>query len=214
MPSPSPHLRIIIADTPACCQDYRKWLPSLGHEVIAEVHTGRELIEQCLALNPDLVLTEIDLPGFDGIVASVEINRHPGRQFPVVLVSSRQDAEILERVGVDHIMGFLAKPVKPVDLVAAVHLASIRFACFMETLRNAADLAQALADRKIIERAKGIVMKRGQTSEEEAFRRMQRMASEKHQKLVEVAKTILIAEETFQGKPEQSPGGKSGVDPP
>src|SRR5690348_11764745 len=108
---PDRPLRVLVADVPSVCQKYQEWLPTLGHQVVGVAHTGGELIGQCLAERPDLVITEIDLPGMDGIVASIEINRDKNRQFPVILVTVRRDAEVLERFGVDHIMAYLSKPV-------------------------------------------------------------------------------------------------------
>ena len=100
-------------------------------------------------------------------------------------------------------MGYLVKPIKQTDLDPAIALAMRRFEQFQALRREAADLRQALEDRKVIERAKGILMRRSHLDEQESFRRMQKLASEKSRKLVDIAQMILIAEEAAQmpGKP-------------
>src|SRR5205823_1217320 len=94
----------------------------------------------------------------DGIQAAAEANRD--RRVPVILITAHHDAEVLARAGSDYIMAYLAKPVKPVDLGATVRLAMLRFEHFQTLAKEAADLRQALEDRKLIERAKGAVMRR------------------------------------------------------
>jgi response regulator NasT len=92
----------------------------------------------------------------------------------------------------------LIKPIKPADLETAIYLAVLRFEHFQKLSKEAASLRQALEDRKVIERAKGIIMKRGRIDEPDAFRRLQRLASDKNLKLVELANMIVIADEAFQ----------------
>lgn len=193
-------LRIVVADDEADMRDYfRKSLPRLGHQVVGVAQNGRELIEQCRVLAPDLVITDIRMPDLDGIDAAVEIYRE--RPVPVILVSAFHEPELIARAEADHILGYLVKPIKQADLGPAIALAVRRFEQF-ETLRHeAADLRQALEDRKVIERAKGVLMKRAGLDEPEAFRRLQRLASDKGRKLVDIAHMILMAEEAIQAPP-------------
>ena len=90
------------------------------------------------------------------------------------------------------------KPIKQADLEPAISIAVRRFRQFQAVHEEAASLRQALEDRKIIERAKGILMKRAELDESEAFRRLQRLASEKNIKLIEIATSIVTAEEAFR----------------
>jgi AmiR/NasT family two-component response regulator len=190
-------LRIIVADDePDMRLFLREVLPHLGHQVVAEAATGRELLERCRSLHPDLVITDIKMPDMDGLSAAAEVNRTGS--VPVILITAHHEAEILDRVGADYIMAYLAKPVKPIELEAAVRLAMVRFAHAQAIAREAADLRQALEDRKLIERAKGAVMRRLRLEEDEAFRCMRKLASDHNQKLAQLANQIVAAEETFR----------------
>ncbi len=190
-------LRIAVADDEPDMRDYfRKILPRLGHQVVAVAENGRELVELCRTTMPDLIITDIKMPEMDGIDAAVAIYRE--RAVPVVLVSAYHEPELIERAGADHIMGYLVKPIKQADLEPVIALTMRCFEQFQELRREAADLRQALADRKVIERAKGVLMKRGNLDEPEAFRRLQKLASRKSRKLVEIAEIILISEEALQ----------------
>lgn len=95
-------------------------------------------------------------------------------------------------------MAYLVKPVKPADLLSAISLAVLRSEHFQQLSQEAATLRQALEDRKVIERAKGIVMKRLHVEEPEAFRRLRKWAANENRKLIEVAHLVLAADETFQ----------------
>jgi AmiR/NasT family two-component response regulator len=190
-------LRVVVADDEPDMRDYfQKALPRLGHQVIGAAQNGRELVELCRALRPDLVVTDIKMPELDGIDAAARIYQE--RPVPVILVSAYHDAGLIARAEADHILGYLVKPIKQADLGPVIALAMRRFEQFEALRREAADLRQALEDRKVIERAKGILMKRAGLDEQEGFRRLQKMASEKSRKLIEIAHMILIADEVLQ----------------
>jgi AmiR/NasT family two-component response regulator len=190
-------LRIAVADDEPDMREYfQKLLPRLGHKVIGAVCNGRELVELCRTSKPDLVITDIKMPDMDGIDAAAQIYRD--RPVPVILVSAFHDPELIERAESDHVLGYLVKPIKPSDLEPTMALAMRRFEQFQALRQEAADLRQALEDRKIIERAKGILMKRARLDEQEAFRRLQRLASEKSRKLVDIANMVVVAEEACE----------------
>jgi response regulator NasT len=190
-------LRIAVADDERDMREYlQELLPRLGHEVVAVAENGRQLAQQCLTAKPDLIITDIKMPDMDGIEMSTAINRE--RQTPVILVSAHHDAELLVRAGADHIMAYLIKPVKEADLKTAIAMAMTRFQHFMAAFKEAADLRQAMEDRKLIERAKGAIMRRMRLDEEESFRRLRKLAADSNRKLVEVARSIVAAEEVFQ----------------
>jgi response regulator NasT len=190
-------LKIAVADDELDMRDYfQQILPLLGHTVVGAAQTGRELIELCAKTNPDLVITDIKMPDMDGIDASVQIYRKAA--IPVILVSAYHDPELIRRAEADHIMAYLVKPIKQADLEPAIGIATRRFEQFQELRKETSDLKQALEDRKIIEKAKGILMKKAGLDENDAFRRLQKLASEKNRKLIEIAQIILTAEEALE----------------
>jgi response regulator NasT len=189
-------LRIVVADDEPDMRDYfLKILPHLGHTVVAAATNGQELVELVKTHRPDLVITDIKMPDMDGIDAAARIYKEYA--VPVILVSAYHDPELIARAEADHIMGYLVKPIKQVDLQPVIALTQRRFEQFQALRQEAADLRQALEDRKIIERAKGLLMKRAKLDENDAFRRLQRLASDKNLKLAQVARILLTAEEVY-----------------
>jgi response regulator NasT len=190
-------LRIAVADDEPDMRDYfARILPRLGHQVVANAANGEELLAQARATRPDLVITDIKMPDLDGIEAAIRLYQE--RPVPVILVSAYNDPELIRRAEADHIMGYLVKPIKQGDLGPGIALAMRRFEQFEQLRKEAADLRQALEDRKVIERAKGILMQRASLDEPAAFRRLQKNASERNLKLVEIARMIVTAEEAVQ----------------
>lgn len=192
-------LRIAVADDEPDMRDYfRKILPRLGHQVVAAAATGRELVEQCRETQPDLVITDIKMPDMDGIDAATALYQE--RPVPVILVSAYHDPDLITRAEADHILGYLVKPIKQSDLGPSISLAMRRFEQFEALRRETADLRQALEDRKVIERAKGLLMKKAGLDEPEAFRRLQKLAMDNNAKMVEVARMVLTADQALQPK--------------
>ena len=190
-------LRIVLAEDETESREFfQNVLTRLGHRVVGAVGSGKELLEASSREQPDLVITDIKMPDMDGIEAVKDLNG--AKPVPVILVSAHHDAELIVRSGTDHIMAYLIKPVKDADLETAIYLAVLRFDHFQKVSREAATARQALEDRKVIERAKGVIMKRARLDEADAFRRLQKLASDKNKKLVEIAHSIVTAEEAFQ----------------
>jgi AmiR/NasT family two-component response regulator len=186
----TPALRIVVADDERDMRDYfHKILPRLGHTVVAAAETGEQLVDFCRFYRPDLVITDIKMPDMDGIDAATKL--YVERPIPVILVSAYSDAKLIERAEADHIMAYLVKPIKQSDLEPAIGLAMRRFEQFEALRREACDARQALEDRKIIERAKGILMKELSLGEAEAFRRLQRGAMNRQTTMVELARWVL-----------------------
>ncbi len=193
-------LRIAVADDEPDMQEYfEKILPRLGHEVVSVAETGRQLVEHCAALNPDLVISDIKMPDMDGIEAATAI--YQNQAIPVILVSAHYSRELIERAESNHVMAYLVKPIKQADLEPAIALARKRFEQFLALRQETVDLKQALEDRKLVERAKGILMQRAGLDEQAAFTRLQRLASDKNLRMAEIARTILLADEAFVAAP-------------
>jgi response regulator NasT len=200
-------LRIAVADDE---RDMRQFfdevLSHLGHKVVVNVETGRQLIERCHTTPTDLIITDIRMPDMDGLEAAAVVNRE--RPVPVIAVSAHSEKELLERASTGPVMTYLIKPVKPTDLQAAIMMAVARFDQYRRVSQEASSLRQALEDRKVIERAKEIVARRLRLEEAMAFRRLQKLASVRNHKLAEVAQRILEADRVFQ-ELESVPGPRS-----
>lgn len=197
MNAPATGLRIAVADDESDMrQFFQELLPHMGHQVVVIAETGRQLVEQCRAIHPDVVLTDIKMSDMDGIDAAAAVNRE--REVPVVLVSGHQEPELLARSGAEYIMAYLVKPVKPADLQAAITLAVTRFEQFQKVRTEAAGLRQALEDRKLIEQAKGIVMRRLNCDEPTAYYRMRKLSSQHNCKLADLARHLMEADKIFQ----------------
>jgi response regulator NasT len=195
-------LRIAVADDELTMREYLEdVLTRLNHTVVGLASNGLELIELARTQSPDLIITDIRMAEMDGIEAAVEICRE--RAVPVILVSAYHDPELIERAGASHVMAYLVKPIRSENLSPAIAIAMCRFSQFQALVTEAADLRQALEDRKVIERAKGVLMKQTGLDEDGAFRRLQKLASEKNLKLVAIARMLLTAEEAFKPSRER-----------
>jgi response regulator NasT len=190
-------LRIAVADDEPRMRDYyQDILPRMGHSVVCVADSGRALTQQCASQHPDLVITDIKMPDMDGIDAARDICRE--EPLPVILVSAYHEPELFRRASEEHILAYLVKPIKQADLEAAIAIATQRFEQFRDLQRESGELRQALEDRKIIERAKGILMKRANLDEEQAFRRLRKLARDQNQKLIDVAQMIIKTDQAFQ----------------
>ena len=188
--------RIVVADDePEMREFFEKVLPRFGHQVVAVAENGRQLVEHCRQLKPDLVITDIKMPGLDGIEASSQVCRE--RAVPVILVSAYHDPELIARAEADHVVAYLVKPIGLADLQPAISIAVRRFAELQALQQECTDLRQAPADRKVIEQAKGLLMKLAGVDEKDAFGRLQQLAADKNQKLIEAAQSILAVEKAL-----------------
>lgn len=189
-------LQIVVADDESEMREYlQETLCFLGHHVLGTATTGREFVDLCRRSHPDLVITDIKMPDLDGMDAAIEITAH--RPVPVILVSAYHDPKLIERALSDHVLAYLVKPIKQADLETSIALAMQRFKESRALRQQADDLRQALGDRKLVERAKGILMKRGELDEPTAFRRLQKLASDRNTKLAEIARMVVTAEEAL-----------------
>ena len=187
-------LRILIADDESIrLLSLRAQLAALGHRVVAEASTGEEAVALAVSTQPDLAILDIKMPLVDGIEAAERITQ--ARPIPIILLTAYSEAQLVERAAQANISAYLMKPVSEEDLLPALTLALTRFKQFQALRREVVDLREALEARKVIEKAKGILMRRLDLTEEEAFRRLQRQSQEGNRKLAQVAEAIVVADQ-------------------
>lgn len=190
----SPHkLKVVIADDEPEMLEYISHLVTrAGHFVVATAADGQELIEQHRQHSPDVIVTDIQMPVVDGLEAVVRCFLH--RPVAVIVVSAHYDSDLIERATNDHVLAYLVKPIKATDLEPAISIAMRRFREFQALHQHAESLKQAMEDRKIVERAKGLMMKSSGLSEQDAFRELQLLSSRENAKLVDVARRLVSVE--------------------
>ncbi len=194
-------MKIMIAeDEPLVARDLSWLVRSLGHQVVATVDTGRRAVEEARALAPELLLLDIALPGLDGIGVAREVLAI--RPMPIIMVTAHADPDLVERAATAGVMSYLLKPVTESALRAGIQVARARFEELQALSAQVRGLTEALEVRKIVEQAKGILMKRLQLSEAEAFRRLQRRAAAERRPLQDIALAVREADRFF-GEMEQ-----------
>jgi two-component system, response regulator PdtaR len=183
-------VRILIAEDETIIRlDLRKLLEEAGHEVCAEARDGAEAIELVQEHEPDLAILDVKMPRLDGIEAAKRILEE--RPIPIVMLTAYGQDELVARAVEAGVFGYLVKPFRESDLLPAIATARARHD-ELSALRDEADsLAEALAARKAIERAKGLLMEREALTEQQAFSRL-RKASQLSGKPLKVVAAALI----------------------
>ncbi len=186
-------LRVLLAeDEPAVAASLEQQLRALGHQVVAEATTGSEAVSLSAERRPDVIVMDIRMPDCDGIEAARRIAEQC--PVPVVFLSGHFDEGLLTGVTAAGGLAYLLKPATSDQLQAALALARSRFLEMQDLREQAVRLEQALEVKKLVARAKGLLMQRQGLSEEEAHRQMQKEASRSNLKLVDLARAILAAE--------------------
>ncbi|MCB9421336.1 MAG: response regulator [Ardenticatenaceae bacterium] len=181
-------MRILIADDESIIRlGLKKMLQEMGHEVVTAVN-GREAIGMAQTQQPDLAILDIKMPYTDGLQAAQTISRsHP---LPILLLTAFSEQDLIDKATDLPIHGYLVKPVKPAELSAAIAIARKRFEESQALAQRTADLETALAERKLIDRAKGKLMETGM-SEAEAYQALQAYARQSQQTVAQVARALL-----------------------
>ncbi|MDQ3777648.1 MAG: response regulator [Actinomycetota bacterium] len=187
-------MRILIAEDETIIRlDLRNLLEDAGHEVCAEARDGAEAVQLAREQSPDLAILDVKMPHLDGIEAAKRILEE--RPIPIVMLTAYGQDELVSRAVEAGVFGYLVKPFRESDLLPAIATARGRHEELAALREEADSLAEALAARKAIERAKGILMARDGLSEHEAFTRL-RKASQLSGKPLKVVAEALIA--TFE----------------
>jgi response regulator NasT len=176
----------------------------LGCGVAGEGVTGSGAIRLAKELNPDVLFLAVGLPEMDGVTAAAQIlEAHP---LPIIILSRHLDPDLIQRAKEAGVMAYLAKPLREEDLMPAVELAVSRFEEFMALRKENEDLKRTLEGRKLIERAKGILMERDKISEQQAFTQIQRASMNTRRPMAEIAEAILLSEQVGGRSHERSRG--------
>jgi two-component system, response regulator PdtaR len=174
-------------------------LRTLGHEPIGPVNDGEQAVATAKQSNPELYLFDIEMPNLDGLAAAAQL-ADEGLRRPVVVITGVDDPSLVERSIASGVSAYLTKPIDARELEAAIELAQLRQAEFEALEAEVGRAQQALEDRKLVERAKGLLMSALQLSEQDAFRRLQKTARERNLRLVEVASRIVEQQSLLEPK--------------
>jgi len=187
--------RVIIADDESIIRmDLREMLTNLGYLVVGEAVDGRSAVNLARELKPDVAIFDIKMPGMDGIEAARILTEE--KIAPVVLLTAYSQPDLVEGAKEAGVVGYITKPMRESDLTPAIEVAMARFSEFRALEKEVGDLKQALETRKLVDRAKGILMDTQGLTEAEAFRRIQKMSMNKRRPMKDVAEAVILAHQT------------------
>ncbi len=200
-PTAPSQARILIADDESLIRlDLREMLSELGYDVIGEAGDGRTALDLARKLLPDLVVMDIKMPELDGIAAAEHLTRE--KICPVVLLTAYSDQDLVERAREAGVVGYVVKPFRPTELMPVIELSLARFEEFRSLEREIGDLKEAIETRKVVERAKGVLMETQGLRESEAFHRIRKTSMDTRKSMREVAEAVLLAHEMERGADE------------
>lgn len=186
--------RIILAEDDAVIRmDLKEELERQGYLVVGQVGDGQSAVNLARELRPDLVIMDIRMPEMDGIAAAEILTRE--KLAPVLLLTAYSEDDLIERARNAGVVHYVTKPWRQSDLKPAVEIALSRFQEFRAIESKVKDLEQSLETRKYVERAKGVLMDKYKLTEQEAFRRIQKLSMNNRKSMREVAEAILLTEE-------------------
>jgi two-component system, response regulator PdtaR len=189
-------MRILVAEDETIIRlDLKETLERAGFEVCGEARDGEEAVELAREKKPDLAVLDVKMPRLDGIEAARRILAE--RPIPIVMLTAYGHDELVARAVEAGVFAYLVKPFRESDLLPAIQTAKARYA-ELEALREEAEsLAEALATRKVVERAKGLLMEQEGLSEQDAFTRLQRVSQTSGRPMKVVAEALIA---TFGGE--------------
>jgi response regulator NasT len=184
-------VRILVAEDETIIRlDLRDLLERAGFEVCAEARDGEEAVALARSEQPDLAIMDVKMPRLDGIEAAKRIlDENP---IPIVMLTAYGQEELVSRAVEAGVFGYLVKPFREQDLLPAIHAARARHDEMQALRAETASLTEALAARKVIERAKGLLMEKESLTEQEAFERL-RKASQVSQRPLQVIAEAVVA---------------------
>jgi AmiR/NasT family two-component response regulator len=191
--------RVVVADDESIVRmDLREMLESLGYLVVGEAGDGESALHLARELKPNIVIMDIKMPGMDGIEAGRVLTEE--RISPVLLLTAYSQHDLVERAKEAGVMAYIVKPFHEADLAPAIEVALRRWQEFRSLEKEVEDLKEALETRKLVDRAKGILMDTQGLSEADAFRRIQKTSMDQRKPMKEVAEAIVLAHEAGKGE--------------
>ncbi len=182
--------RILIAeDTGMIAQALEGQLGALGYEVVGIAHNGKEALQLCEQLHPDLVILNMQIVDPAGDVVAKQIGQRSAT--PIIMMSAASDAESIGKAEQAGALAYLVKPIKSEEIPPAIDIALARHRELQQLREHVDDLHETLESRKLIERAKGILMKRLGISERDAEERLRQRAKDKGVRVKDIAQTIV-----------------------
>ncbi len=192
-------LRVLIADDEGLHNlALTSQLEALGHEVVATASNGKEAVRLAAEREPDLAILDIRMPEMTGPEAAFEITAQ--RPIPIIILSAYSDNRTVEQATKSPVFHYLVKPVDPDDLAPAIAVARARFQEWLAVRAERDRLEHKLEERKVIERAKGLLMETRGFSEQEAYRFLQKTSQDKNTPMVDLARKILLAAPLLQAQ--------------
>jgi AmiR/NasT family two-component response regulator len=186
--------RVIIADDESVIRtDLREMLTTLGYLVVGEVGDGESAVNLARELKPDVVIMDIKMPNMDGIEAARALTQE--KIAPVLLLTAYSQRDLVDRAKEAGVVGYLVKPFREQEIVPAVDIALARFQEFRELEKEVGDLKETLETRKVVDRAKGVLMDSQHLTEAEAFRKIQKMSMNTRKPMKEISEAIILAQE-------------------
>jgi AmiR/NasT family two-component response regulator len=186
--------RVIIADDESVIRaDLREMLTTLGYLVVGEAGDGQSAVNSARELKPDLVIMDIKMPQMDGIEAAKVLTQE--KIAPVLLLTAYSQRDLVDRAREAGVVGYLVKPFREQEIGPAIDIALARFQEFRELEKQVGDLNETLETRKIVDRAKGVLMDTQHLTEMEAFRKIQKMSMNTRKPMKEIAQAIILAQE-------------------
>jgi len=187
-------LRVLVADDEEAVRSALvELLESLNHQVVGEAHDGHEAVALARTADPDVILLDIRMPRMDGLEAARAISTE--KLVPIIIVTAHADQDLMEKAVEAGVFAYLIKPITMQRLAAAIATGRARFSDMQLLRAEVGDLKGALEARKLVERAKGIIMRDLRVGEQEAYRWLKRTSSHSNQKLAEVARRIVALEQ-------------------
>jgi response regulator NasT len=188
---------LIVEDETLVGMGLKKDLERLGHAVVSQASTADQARREFRDMQPDIVLMDIRLDGADGIELAAELLAE--RRVPMIILSAYSEQQLIERAGAAGVFGYLIKPVSIESLQAQLEVAVRRFQEHERVLSEKQELAATLEARKLVEKAKGIFMRRLSLDEPEAHKRLQQESQKRRINISELAKKIIESEELLGG---------------